>query len=83
LISKTKAVIFMIVGALMCLPMVYIVLTPSFDTFFPVMMALAGLPLFFIGLSGFTPDSARPSSSVDSDLARVRYVQETKMRSGR
>jgi hypothetical protein len=80
-LSKAKAIIYMTVGILLCIPM-FFTFSDSLN-FIPVILTMIGGTMFFIGLSGRSGNTGTTHSTVESDLARVRFVEETKMRSGK
>ena len=76
-ITKKQALLCTIIGALMLIPSLF-----DFN-FFAAMLLTVGAPLFIIGstnLKGNRYYRGPSSTQSDIDLARIRFVEETRFR---
>jgi hypothetical protein len=74
-ISRTRSIVYIVVGILLCIPL----FLHTQYAGVVVLMAMIGGPLAFMGMIGRR--KSYPSvSTAEADLARIRFVEEMKLR---
>lgn len=88
LVSRITAIVIGVVGLIACIPFAYIVMFGahepylSFGRFIAIILVTLGLPSFFYGIVAFliagkSGTRMVNTSTMDTDLARIRHAVET------